>query len=171
MLERLGIPDAKRRTLQHESLDLFMSRRTKALDRTTCPRGHDLTMPGIRRIYETKFGMRVHCKLCTDANNGRQKEKRQHASQLRECAHCGMAFLAYARATTCSRKCTFALRRKTRLAAPKPKPKTNGVQWEQDELRRSAALLELYEARDRCSTHWERAEVDAKIQALKTGPQ
>ena len=169
MLERLGIPDAKRRTLQHESLDLYMRSRIKALERTTCPRGHDLTVPGRRRVYETKFGVRVHCKLCTDGNNARQKAKREHRSKLRECVHCGMAFLAHDRATTCSRKCTYQLRRKTQMATPKPKPVRNGVQWEQDELRRSAALLELYEARDRCSTHWERAEMDAKIQALKTG--
>jgi hypothetical protein len=45
----------------------------------------------------------------------------------------------------------------------------SGSQMEQDEMRRAAALLELDKARDRCSTHWERAEVDAKIQALKTG--
>jgi hypothetical protein len=169
MLERLGIPDAKRRTLQHESLDLFMTHYTKALDRTVCPKGHDLTVPGRRRVYEHRKKVMVKCKVCVDENNARQKAKRQFKSKLRECAHCGMAFLAYARATTCSRKCTYGLRRKTFQATPKQKPMRSGSQMEQDEMRRAAALLELYEARDRCSTHWERAEMDAKIQALKTG--
>jgi len=170
MLERLGIPDAKRRTLQHEQLDWYMRGRIAALERLTCARGHDLTVPGRRRVYDTAKGPRVKCAACWKDANDRKREQRKHVSKLRECANCGHAFLAYERATTCSRNCTYELRRKTRLASPKPKPKTNGVQWEQDELRRSAALLELYEARDRCSTHWERAEFDARIQALKTGP-
>lgn len=98
-------------------------------------------------------------RLRRDDNCARCFERKRNATRYTECIECHRPKRPSG-SVTCSSKCQAARRMKRRMSN---RGQEGGVDH-------TLALLALYEALERCATHWERSEVQAKIDAL-TGRQ
>ena len=162
MLERLGIRDRKKATLNRESLLTYaMNRLITGEPPKTCYRGHDLTVPGRLRTYQYHYGLRYSCLECTKENNRKTALKKAGKKSPAICKVCGKEFLTLNKAIVCSGPCQNSYVSKQVKAGMRHQKPDGFAQLH------TAALLELHARRDRCATHWERAEVDALIEAKK----
>ena len=160
MLEQLGIPDRKRVTLTQEPFRRW-TQMPRAAPPTVCAKGHDLTVMGRLRTYRYSYGTRYACLACIGDRNRARLERTAHLSKEAVCKVCGKAFQTKHRAVVCGGPCT------NRYMAKQVKAGMKHVATEAWSQMNAAALLELHAQRDRCATHWERAEVDALIEAKK----
>ena len=160
MLEQLGIRDRKRVTLAREPF-LRWTRMPRAAPPTVCAKGHDLTVEGRLRVYEYAYGKRYDCLACIGDNNRRRLERTAHLRKPAVCKVCGKKFETKNRAVVCGGPCMNSYMAKQVKAGMKH------VATEAWSQMHAAALLRLHEQRDRCATHWERAEIDALIEAKK----
>lgn len=156
-LELLGIATMERVTRE------YLLRHGYRQPPARCGNGHDLSSDETMFIYADHTGTRWRCRLCVQVRNARESKRRKARPQnggQRPCLKCGAMFEGNLNRRTCSMECRRAILREK-----------CGKQPNRDEaalLMQSHALLELHAERDRCATHWERAEVDARIQALLT---
>lgn len=164
LLEQLGITDCKRATLNCETLLAYgysMSQYVPKPPPTTCARGHDLTVPGRRREYRYSYGIRYACLACIGDRNREAQRKRALRLVDKVCKVCGKAFRTAHNAVVCGGGCQNSY---------VAKQTAKGMHWQRNEQvmqMHAAAILRLHEERDRCATHWERAEVDARIAELR----
>jgi len=162
MLEQLGIRDRKKATLHHESLLTYaMNRMITGEPPKTCYRGHDLTVPGRLRTYKYHYGLRYACLECIKENNQKTAAKRAGRKVEAVCRVCKKTFMTAHNAVVCSGPCQVSYVSKQTKAGMRHQKPDGFAQLH------TAALLELHARRDRCATHWERAEVDALIEAKK----
>lgn len=158
MLEQLGIPDRKKPTLDREAFRSYCAMKPPP---KVCHRGHDLTVEGRLRVYRYNYGVRYSCLECTNENNRRHADRRAKRKKPAICKVCGKNFLTANCALVCSGACQNSyVSRQTKAGMRHQKPDGFAQM-------NAAALLELHAQRDRCATHWERAEVDALIEAKK----
>jgi transcription elongation factor Elf1 len=162
MLERLGIRDRKKTALSGELLLRYaMNRKMTNPPPKTCYRGHDLTVPGRLRTYKYHYGLRYSCLECTKENNRKTALKKAGKKSPAICKVCGKEFLTLNKAIVCSGPCQNS------YVSKQVKAGMRHIATEAWSQMHAAALLRLHEQRDRCATHWERAEVDALIEAKK----
>ncbi len=125
------------------------TRRTTLADLTHCRYGHDLRVPDAI-VMQTNGHRR--CRLC------RNEAARRSNARHTQCSVCGKA---YARETTwqfCSAACSRARHKRDGAARAQANARRDAL--------RSDQILRLCEERERCATHWERAEIGARIEEL-----
>lgn len=155
-LELLGIAYMERVTRE------YLLRHGYRQPPARCGNGHDLMNDEAIFVYADHTGTRWRCRLCVQVRNARESKRRKARPQnggQRPCLKCGAMFEGNPNRRTCSMECRRAILREK-----------CGKQPNRDEaalLMQSHALLELHAERDRCATHWERAEVDARIAQVR----
>lgn len=120
---------------------------------TNCPACNaDLTQP--RAIVNVNVkGKHGQCRAC------RNRKQRERGGVYTICIECGRDHPP-STSRTCSQKCQLAqqARRRDYLKTARDKDRKRPD--------RTVEILDLWEQLERCSTHWERAIVRAKIDAV-----
>lgn len=127
-----------------------------------CFAGHDILADETTFIYVDGLTMRWRCRICVAEKNRVESVRRKARPKNggdRPCLHCGKPFSGNPNRRTCSEECRRAILRTKCGRQP--------VRDESFLLVQSMALLDLMEERERCATHWERAEVDARIAQVR----
>lgn len=155
-LELLGIAPMERVTRE------YLLRHGYRQPPARCGNGHDLSSDEAIFAYADHTGMRWRCRTCVQVRNAKEMKRRKARPKNggpRPCLKCGAMFEGNPNRRTCSTECRHAILREK-----------CGRQPNRDEsflLVQSMALLDLMEQRERCATHWERAEVDARIAQVR----
>jgi hypothetical protein len=155
-LELLGIATMERVTRE------YLLRHGYRQPPARCGNGHDITSDEAIFAYADHTGSRWRCRICVTEKNNRESKRRKAQPQNggdRPCLHCGKPFTGNPNRRTCSMDCRKAILRAKCGKQP--------VRDEAFLLVQSMALLDLMEQRERCATHWERADVDARIAQVR----
>lgn len=155
-LELLGIAPMERVTRE------YLLRHGYRQPPARCGNGHDLSSDESMFVYADHNGMRWRCRFCVQRRNAKESKRRKARPQnggQRSCVQCGEKFSGHPNRRTCSEACRHQVLRTKCGRQP--------VRDESFLLVQSMALLDLMEERERCATHWERAEVDARIAQVR----
>ena len=155
-LELLGIAPMDRVTRE------YLLRHGYRQPPARCGNGHDLSSDEAIFAYADHTGMRWRCRTCVQVRNAKEMKRRKARPKNggpRPCLKCGKPFEGNPNRRTCSTECRHAILREKCGKQP--------VRDEAFLLVQSMALLDLMEQRERCATHWERAEVDARIAQVR----
>lgn len=133
-----------------------------------CGNGHDITSDEAIFAYADHTGMRWRCRICVSEKNAVEAERRKAQRQQNRqrhptlCAVCKAPFVGSVNRRTCGDACKAVL-----CGTQGRRHQQKRAQSEGEQLIHSHAILELMAERDRCATHWERAEVDARIAQVR----
>lgn len=161
-LELIGIAPMERVTRE------YLLRHGYRQPPARCGNGHDLSSDEAIFAYADHTGSRWRCRICVQVRNAKESTRRKARPKnggARPCANCNTPFEGNPKRITCSVECRQQLlRKKCRGVSNSGKPT---VRDESFLLVQSMALLDLMDQRERCATHWERAEVDARIAQVR----
>ena len=115
-----------------------------------CPHGHDMTLPKAWTQINAA-GTNGQCRVC------RCIWQRARGTRYTTCRECGKEHPPSS-STFCSSKCQAIGAARDRAQATKVR------HAKQDN---TLAILTLVDQRERAATHWERAEINARLEALR----
>lgn len=161
-LELLGIAPMERVTRE------YLLRHGYRQPPARCGNGHDLAPDEAMFVYVEGPLMRWRCRVCISERNAKHSnrckaQRRRHREKNPTlCAVCKAPFVGGPNRRTCSEICKAELCGRAGRQQQQQRAQNEGQQ-----IIHSHAIMELYAERDRCATHWERAEVDARIAEVR----